>query len=64
MGEIFGWVFIAFIAIVFVCILYDSMKCKHKWEQHSYSVMDYTTLNKTTKICLICKKCGKVKVLK
>ena len=29
MGATFGWVFIGFVAIVFVCILYDNMKCKH-----------------------------------
>jgi len=36
MGATFGWVFIGFIAIVFVCILYDNMKCKHEWEQHKF----------------------------
>ena len=64
MGVTFAWVFIAFVAIVFVCILYDNMKCKHEWEQKTYSAIDYTSLNKVTKVCLVCKKCGKVKVLK
>ena len=36
----------------------------HEWEQKTYSVIDYTSLNKVTKVCLVCKKCGKVKVLK
>lgn len=58
MGATFGWVFIGFIAIVFVCILYDSMKCKHEWEEH------YFEKGGATKYYLTCKKCGKVKVFK
>ena len=58
MGATFGWVFIGFIAIVFVCILYDSMKCKHEWEQHNF--ID----SGATRNYLVCKKCRKVKYLK
>ena len=58
MGEVFAWVFIGFIAIVFVCILYDGMKCRHEWEQHTFEK------GGATKYYLICEKCGKVKVLK
>lgn len=50
MDEMFVWVFIAFAAVVFVGMLYDNLKCKHEWEHHEYY--------------LICKKCGKVKVIK
>lgn len=64
MDYIFVWMFIAFVALVFVGMLYDNFKCRHEWEQKTYSVIDYTTLNKITKVCLVCKKCGKVKVLK
>ena len=64
MDYIFVWVFIAFAALVFVGILYDNLRCRHKWEQKTYSVIDYTSLSKVTKVCLVCKKCGKVKVFK
>ena len=58
MDYVFAWVFIGFVAIVFVCIIYDSMKCKHEWEQHKFEK------GGATKYYLTCKKCGKVKVLK
>lgn len=58
MGATFGWVFIGFIAIVFVCILYDSMKCKHEWEQHKIEK------GGAAYYYITCKKCEKVKYLK
>ena len=58
MGATFGGVFIAFIAIVFVCLLYDNLKCRHEWEQHTYEK------GGAKYYYLTCKKCGKVKRLK
>lgn len=58
MGATFGWVFIGFIAIVFVCILYYNMKCKHEWEQHKIEK------GGAAYYYITCKKCGKVKYLK
>lgn len=58
MDYIFVWVFIAFVALVFVGMLYDNLKCRHEWEQHTFE-------NGGAKYYyLTCKKCGKVKVLK
>lgn len=64
MDYIFVGVFIAFVALVFVGLLYDNLKCKHEWEQKTYSAIDYTSFSKVTIVYLICKKCGKIKVLK
>ena len=64
MGEVFAWAFIGFVAIVFVCILYDSMKCKHEWEHCSSYIYDPKTGLNIKVTYLLCKKCGKVKVLK
>ena len=64
MDNIFLYIFLGCVVVLFSCILYDTMKCKHEWEQKTYSAIDYTSLNKVTKVCLICKKCGKIKVLK
>lgn len=58
MGTTFAWVFIGFVALVFVCILYDNMKCKHEWEQHKFEK------GGATYYYITCKKCGKVKYLK
>jgi hypothetical protein len=58
MGTTFAWVFIGFVALVFVGMLYDNLKCKHEWKEH------YFEKGGASIVCLICKKCGKVKVLK
>lgn len=59
-----GIVIFGFVGIILVCMLYDILRCKHEWEQKTYSAIDYTSLTKVTKVCLICKKCGKIKVIK
>ena len=64
MDNICIYVFLGCIVVLFGFLLYDNMKCNHEWEQKTYSAIDYTSLNKVTKVCLVCKKCGKVKVLK
>ena len=64
MGAEFGWVFIGFIAIVFTYMICDNLKCKHEWEHHCEDVY-YPKHNKFIRTTfLVCKKCGKVKVIK
>ena len=58
MGATFVWVFIGFVALVFVGLLYDNLKCRHKWEQYSFEK------GGAKYYYLTCKKCGKVKRLK
>ena len=58
MDYIFVWVFIAFVSLVFVGMLYDNLKCRHEWEQHTFEK------GGARYYYLTCKKCGKVKVLK
>ena len=58
MGEMFVWIFVGFAAVVFVGMLYDNLRCRHEWEQHTFEI------GGATKYYLTCKKCGKVKVLK
>lgn len=64
MDYIFVWVFLVIVVLIIGAMLYDNFKCKHEWEQKTYSAIDYTSFSKVTIVYLICKKCGKVKVLK
>ena len=46
-------------------MVYDMcFRCRHEWEERTYSAIDYATLNKVQVSYIVCKKCGKVKVLK
>ena len=64
MGEIFVWIFVILGTAVLLTMLYDTLKCKHEWEHcNTYIIDPHTGLNvKVT--YLLCKKCGKVKVLR
>lgn len=64
MGEMFVWIFIAFAAIVLVCMLYDNLKCRHEWEQVHDTKYDNVGFREKYPIVLVCTKCGKVKVIK
>ena len=52
MDYIFVWVFIAFVALVFVGMLYDNLKCRHEWEE---------VVRNSVSVVYRCKKCGKEK---
>ena len=64
MGEMFVWILIGFAALVFVGMLYDGLRCRHEWEHHCEDVYypKHNGFIRTT--FLVCKKCGKVKVIK
>lgn len=55
---VLGTLFFGSLAALIICILVDTMRCKHEWEEHTFQK------GGATKYYLICKKCGKVKVLK
>ena len=63
MGEMFVWAFIGFVALIFVGMLYDNLRCRHEWEWHEAKVYDKKR-GIANVLVLTCKKCGKVKVLK
>lgn len=60
----FVWIFVAFAAAVFVCMLYDNLKCIHEWEQIHDTKYDNMGFRDKYPVVLVCKKCGKVKVIK
>jgi hypothetical protein len=64
MGEMFVWIFVAFAAAVFVCMLYDNLKCNHEWKQVHDTKYDNIGFRDKYPVVLVCTKCGKVKVLK
>lgn len=64
MDEMFVWIFIGFTAIVLAFLIYNALRCKHEWEEHGVRVWDKRRKHTVDAYCLICKKCGKVKVLK
>jgi hypothetical protein len=58
MDEIFVGVLIVLIIIAFPAMLYDNLRCRHEWVRHTFEA------DGKIKYCLVCKQCGKVKVLK
>ena len=58
MDNIFLYVFLGCIVVLFICMIYDNMRCKHEWEQNTFET------GGAEHYYLTCKKCGKVKVLK
>jgi hypothetical protein len=58
-----GLFFFGLVALISFAI-YDSAKCNHEWEEHSVRVWDKRRNCSADALCLICKKCGKIKVIK
>ena len=59
------WVIVIGLIVLIAAMVYDMcFRCRHEWEERTYSVIDYATLNKVQVSYIICKKCGKVKVIK
>lgn len=64
MGEIFVYIFIGFAAIILAFLIYNAMRCNHEWEEHGVRVYCKHRHCTVDAYCLICTKCGKVKVIK
>ena len=59
MTDAISWVFVIGGVALIAAMVYDTcFRCRHEWEQH------YFEKGGASRVCLICKKCGKVKVLK
>ena len=59
------WVVVIGVIVLIAAMVYDMcFRCRHEWEERTYSAIDYTTFNKVQVVYLVCKKCGKVKVFK
>ena len=58
MDTIFLYIFLGCIVVLFGCILYDNMKCKHEWGQHTFEK------GGAKYYYITCKKCEKIKRLK
>lgn len=52
MDNIFLYIFLVCIVVLFGCVLYDTMKCKHEWEE---------VVRNSVTVVYRCKKCGKEK---
>lgn len=63
--DILSWGFLTLAVGIFTVAYYlDNFKCKHEWEKTNIRI--YCEKRKCTVdgVCLTCKKCGKVKVIK
>lgn len=63
-GYLFGGLFVFGMAALLSCMIYDDMRCNHEWEEHGIKVYCEHRHCTVDAYCLICKKCGKVKVIK
>lgn len=59
LNDILSWGFLILIVLIAGAVYFwDNFKCKHEWKEHKF------LKGGATKYYLICKKCGKVKILK
>lgn len=64
MTNIFAWGFLTLAGLgILTAFLYDTVRCKHEWEHRDVKVYDKNR-GIANALVLICKKCGKVKVIK
>ncbi len=49
---------------IMILFYIDNIKCKHTWEQHGCEIYDNRIKGTRKACCLVCTKCGKVKVIK
>jgi hypothetical protein len=63
-GYLFGIGFFLLICVLIGFIIHNCVKCRHEWEEHGIRVYCKHRQHTVDAYCLICKKCGKVKVIK
>jgi hypothetical protein len=61
---VLGALFFGTSAALMICILVDTMRCKHEWKETGVRVYCKRRKHSVDALCLTCKKCGKVKVIK